>query len=136
MDLGAIVRNPEDGLITFTFGPSPRKLSGMAQLLQTLVIELMTDPLPSLGRGSGFVSTIRGALLGDETTVAANAGRALDAAKAHVLQYQADDISLRDSERLLDVRLRRLYWSGSDGKWFADLELKSVSGSRFVFTAA
>jgi hypothetical protein len=134
MDLGAIVRNPDDGLITFTFGPSPRKLSGMAQLLQTLVIELMSDPLPSLGRGSGFVSVLRNALIDDEGVVSANANRALDTAKAHVLQYQSDDTTLRDSERLLDVRLRRIYWA--DNKWFTDLELKSVSGSRFVFSAA
>ena len=133
MDLGAIVRDPDDGLITFTFGPSPRKLSGMAQLLQTLVIELMSDPLPSLGRGSGFVSALRSAFVDDEGTVAANASRALDSAKAHVLQSQADDTTLRDSERLLDVRLRRIYFAN---KWFADLELKSVSGSRFVFSAA
>jgi len=133
MDLGAIVRDPEDGLITFTFGPSPRKLSGMAQLLQTLVIELMSDPLPSLGRGSGFVSVLRSAIVDDESPVSANASRAIDTAKAHILQYQADDPSLRDSERLLDVRMRRLYYAN---KWFADLELKSVSGSRFVFTAA
>jgi hypothetical protein len=133
MDLGAIVRDPDDGLITFTFGPSPRKLSGMAQLLQTLVIELMSDPLPSLGRGSGFVSSLRAAFAGDEGTVAANASRALDTAKAHILQFQSDDVSLRDSERLLDVRVRRIYWAN---KWFADLELKSVSGSRFVFSAA
>lgn len=133
MDLGAIVRDPDDGLITFTFGPSPRKLSGMAQLLQTLVIELMSDPLPSLGRGSGFVSALRGAFVDDEGTVAANASRGLDTAKAHILQFQADDTTLRDSERLLDVRLRRIYFAN---KWFADLELKSVSGSRFVFSAA
>jgi len=133
MDLGAIVRDPDDGLITFTFGPSPRKLSGMAQLLQTLVIELMSDPFPSLGRGSGFVSALRDALVGDEGVVAANASRALDLAKSHVLQFQADDPTLRDSERLLDVRVRRIYFAN---KWFAELELKSVSGSRFVFNAA
>lgn len=133
MDLGAIVRDPDDGLITFTFGPSPRKLSGMAQLLQTLVIELMSDPLPSLGRGSGFVSALRSAIADDEGTVAANASRGLDTAKAHILQFQADDTTLRDSERLLDVRMRRIYFAN---KWFADLELKSVSGSRFVFSAA
>jgi hypothetical protein len=133
MDLGAIVRNPDDGLITFTFGPSPRKLSGMAQLLQTLVIELMSDPLPSLARGSGFVSVLRDSIVDDEGTVSANASRALDTAKAHILQYQAEDTTLRDSERLLDVRMRRIYYAG---KWFAELELKSVSGSRFVFNAA
>ena len=133
MDLGAIVRDPDDGLITFTFGPSPRKLSGMAQLLQTLVIELMSDPLPSLGRGSGFVSALRNSIVDDEGTVSANASRALDAAKGHILQSQADDTSLKDSERLLNVRMRRLYYAN---KWFADLELQSVSGSRFVFSAA
>lgn len=133
MDLGAIVRNPDDGLITFTFGPSPRKLSGMAQLLQTLVIELMSDPLPSLGRGSGFVSVLRDSFVDDEGAVSANASRALDTAKGHILQFQSDDVSLRDSERLLDVRMRRIYWAD---KWFVDLELKSVSGSRFVFSAA
>jgi len=133
MDLGAIVRDPDDGLITFTFGPSPRKLSGMAQLLQTLVIELMSDPLPSLGRGSGFVSALRNAVVDDEGTVAANASRALDTAKGHILQFQADDVSLKDSERLLDVRMRNIYWAN---KWFVDLELKSVAGTRFVFSAA
>ncbi len=133
MDLGAIVRDPDDGLITFTFGPSPRKLSGMAQLLQTLVIELMSDPFPSLGRGSGFVSALRTAIVGDEGTVTANASRALDTAKGHILTFQADDPTLRDSERLLDVRMRRLYYAN---KWFADLELKSIAGTRFVFSAA
>lgn len=134
MDLGVIVRRPEDAVIEFTLGASPRQLSGTAQLLQSVVIELMSDPLPALGRGSGFVSALRGHPTDDRSTVQALAARALDTAKTHILQYQANDRGLRDSERLLDIALRRLY---SDGlRWYADLLLRSVSGTRTVFTAA
>lgn len=134
MDLGVIVRDPAEGLITFALGPSPRKLSGVAQLLQTVVVELVSDPLPVLGRGSGFVSALRSSPVDDRGSVAAAAARALDTAKAHILEYQANDRGLTDSERLLDLRMKRLYTDGV--RWFAELNLKAVSGSREVFTAA
>lgn len=106
----------------------------MAQLLQTVVIELVSDPLPALGRGSGFVSALRRSLVDERGSVAAATARALDMAKAHILEAQSNDQGLSDSERLLDLRMKRLY---SDGvQWYADLNLRSVSGSREVFTAA
>lgn len=134
MDFGAIVRDPKDGTITFTSGKAPRRLVGMGQLLQTLVIELMSDPQPFIGRGSGFVRVLRASPGEDVAVVTSNASRALTTAKNHIFGYQSNDPGLLDSERLQDAKLRNLTTDGQ--RWFADIEMKSVSGTRFLFTAA
>lgn len=130
MDFGAITRDPDAGVITFSAGPMPRRIAGIAQLVQSLIIELMADPRPELGRGSGFVTTLRTSSTDDVTGTSAALSRSLDLAKEHMLQSQSYDTGLKDSERLRDVSLRGLATDGQ--QWFADLDLVSVAGERFI----
>lgn len=130
MDFGAIVRNPTDGVITFSSGASPRKLSGIGQLVQALVIELMADPRPEIGRGSGFVTLMRNTPTDDVPTASSALARALDLAKENLLTGQSYDTSLSNSERLRNVTLRNLTTDGQ--QWFVDLDLESIAGERYV----
>lgn len=130
MDFGAITRNPDTGVITFSSGAAPRKLSGIGQLVQSLIIELMADPRPELGRGSGFVSLLRTLQTDDVPTASTSLSRAVDLASEHIISSQSYDIGLTESERLKSVSLRNLATDGQ--QWFADLDLESVAGERFV----
>jgi len=131
MDYGAIVRDPDTGVVTFSSGASPRKIQGIAQLVQSLVIELMADPRPEFGRGSGFVTVIRNTPTDEDlSTATAALSRALDLARENIINNQAYDVSLTDSERLRDVTIRNL--AADNDQWFVDLDLQSVAGERFL----
>ena len=130
MDFGAIIRNPDTGVITFSSGAAPRKISGIGQLLQSLIIELMADPRPELGRGSGFVTLLRNLQTDDVPTASTSLSRALSLASENLIAHQAYDVGLTESERLKSVSLRDLVTDGE--QWFADLDLVSVAGERFV----
>jgi hypothetical protein len=130
MDFGAIVRNPDTGVITFSSGASPRKISGIGQLVQSLIIELMADPRPELGRGSGFVTLLRTLPTDDVPTASTSLSRALGLAVENILSNQSYDVGLTESERMKSASLRDLVTDGQ--QWFVDLDLVSVAGERFV----
>jgi len=130
MDFGAIVRDPSSGVITFSSGSAPRKISGIGQLVQSLIIELMADPRPELGRGSGFVTLLRDLPTDDVPTASTSLSRALNLAVENLISHQSYDVGLAESERLKSASLRNLATDGQ--QWFADLDLVSVAGERFV----
>lgn len=128
MDFGA-VSPQESGVVLLESGRSPKFLKGTDLLLQTVVIELCSDPLPSRG-GSGFVSSLR------EIPLGANEGRSIASsrlriAEENVLRSQRD-AALADDERLQSLDLMD-FREGTDG-WEADIRMIAVSGAEIVRT--
>jgi len=131
MDYGAIVRDPDTGIVTFSSGASPRKIQGIVQLVQALIIELMADPRPAFGRGSGFISALRTTPTDEDLSVVTSAlSRSLDLARENIIRNQSYDVGLTESERLRDVTIRNL--ASDADQWFVDLDLQSVAGERFL----
>lgn len=128
MDFGAISPR-EDGTVLLESGRSPKFLKGLDLLLQTVVIEICSDPLPNRG-GSGFVSSLHEIPLGAQEGRSIASSR-LRRAEEDILRFQRD-ASLADDERLQSLELID-FREGTDG-WEADLRMVAVSGAEIQRT--
>jgi len=126
MDYG-VVRN-EQGALLLESGNSPVMVRGMDALIQTVLIELCSKPLPSQG-GSGFASGLFEEPLGSTDVERILAAR-LRNARQNILAYQRD-ASLSSDEQLADLRLLAVR-DGSARE--ADISITSVSGLEVVRT--
>jgi len=126
MDYG-VVRN-EQGALLLESGNSPVMVRGMDALIQTVLIELCSKPLPSQG-GSGFASGLFEEPLGSTDVERILAAR-LRNARQNILAYQRD-ASLSSDEQLADLRLLSVR-DGSSRE--ADISITSVSGLEVVRT--
>ena len=126
MDYG-VVRN-EQGALLLESGNSPVMIRGMDALIQTVLIELCSKPLPSQG-GSGFASGLFEEPLGSTDVERILAAR-LRNARQNILAYQRD-ASLSSDEQLADLRLLSVR-DGSSRE--ADISITSVSGLEVVRT--
>lgn len=126
MDYG-VVRN-EQGALLLESGNSPVMIRGMDALIQTVLIELCSKPLPSQG-GSGFASGLFEEPLGSTDVERILAAR-LRNARQNILAYQRD-ASLSSDEQLADLRLLAVR-DGSARE--ADISITSVSGLEVVRT--
>lgn len=123
MDFG--VTFPQaDGTILLESGDSQRMIQGSDLLLQTVVIEICSDPLPNRG-GSGFVTALKTMPLGASEARTILSSR-LRLAEEDILKSQRD-ANLTDEERLQSLDIIDLR-EGSDG-WEADLAMMAVSGT-------
>jgi len=122
-----VVRN-EQGALLLESGNSPVMIRGMDALIQTVLIELCSKPLPSQG-GSGFASGLFEEPLGSTDVERILAAR-LRNARQNILAYQRD-ASLSSDEQLADLRLLSVR-DGSSRE--ADISITSVSGLEVVRT--
>jgi hypothetical protein len=122
-----VVRN-EQGALLLESGNSPVMVRGMDALIQTVLIELCSKPLPSQG-GSGFASGLFEEPLGSTDVERILAAR-LRNARQNILAYQRD-ASLSSDEQLADLRLLAVR-DGSSRE--ADISITSVSGLEVVRT--
>jgi len=122
-----VVRN-EQGALLLESGNSPVMVRGMDALIQTVLIELCSKPLPSQG-GSGFASGLFEEPLGSTDVERILAAR-LRNARQNILAYQRD-ASLSSDEQLADLRLLSVR-DGSSRE--ADISITSVSGLEVVRT--
>lgn len=126
MDYG-VVRN-EQGSFLLESGNSPAMIRGMDALIQTVLIELCSKPLPPLG-GSGFVSGLFEEPMGSSDAERILAAR-LRNARHNLLAYQ-QDASLPADEQLADLRLLEV----RDGDVReADILIVNVAGEEAVRT--
>jgi hypothetical protein len=125
LDYGAIVQEA-DGAIRLTSGASPRMLTGLDLLIQTVVIEICSD-ISDRG-GSGFIRALFENPL-DEAESRSIISNRLRLAEENILTSQRDS-QLSGDERLQELELTDLR-SVNQG-WEADLALTSVSGITIV----
>lgn len=129
MDFG-VVSPQTDGSILLLSGDSARMLQGLDMLVQTLLIELCSQPTDQ--GGSGFVTALQGLPLGAPNAQQLISER-LRTAEENMLAFQRDE-RLADTERLRSLRLQDLR-EGNDG-WEADILLQAVSGDTVTRTIA
>ena len=127
MDYG-VVRNT-DGTLILSSGNSPQMVRGMDALVQTVLIELCSKPLPPQG-GSGFVAGMLESTVGD-TEAAQDMSLRLRNAKQNILAYQRD-ANLPQDERLSDLRLLSVRPQGMG--WAVDIRVTNVSGEEQIIS--
>jgi len=129
MDYGVI--RISAGLIALESGESPVMLQGMDALVQAVVIELCSKPLPPHG-GSGFASGLLETPLGS-SDAGFIVGARLRNARQNILSAQRDQ-DLPPEERLADLTLLALRPNYGANSWEADIRLLNSAGQETVRT--
>lgn len=124
-----ITRLPATGSdqVGFGLGSSPAKVSGVESLVQQVIVELLSDYSPILGRGAGLETLVSGSSPQEAQSTRGNIISAIASAKAHILLNQQGGASLTPQERLQD--LRPIDVSSRDGlSWNIEIEVINVAG--------
>jgi hypothetical protein len=103
------------------------KVSGIQDLVQRVMIELLSDFSPILSRGAGLKSLIEQSAIGDEDEVRRNIRTSVSAAKANILGCQQSSSNLSAEELLDDLRILSITIDESS-TWFVELQVISKSG--------
>jgi hypothetical protein len=92
-----------DDVVTFSLLPVTQ-VRGISKLVQTILVDLLSDPSEITGRGAGLVASLTAAVTSDEAGVTLIAASAVDVVKSGILQRQRATVSDLD-EQLVDLRL-------------------------------
>jgi len=102
-------------------------VSGVEALVQQVIVELLSDYNPILGRGAGLESLVSRSSPQDATQTRGNIISAISSARAHILLNQQGGAALTPQERLQD--LRPIDVSSRDGlSWNIEIEVINVAG--------
>ena len=102
-------------------------MSGVEALVQQVIVELLSDYNPILGRGAGLESLVSRSSPQDVSATRSNIISAISSARAHILLNQQGGASLTPQERLQDLRLIDV--SSRDGmSWNIEIEVINVAG--------
>lgn len=93
-----------DGRISLTSGDMPSRVVGMDALIQEVLIELVSDVIPSRGRGAGAVQAGNNHVF-NEDAFAGDMRQAVSTAQTHILTNQSRVGSLSPEERLASLTL-------------------------------
>jgi hypothetical protein len=95
-------------------------------LIQTALIELLSDPIPSRARGAGLLSLMLDADATKSDYAVGNFRQAIDTAKTHILANQQQATNLKMSERLKELTL--IDAGMVDFQWNISIRLENQSG--------
>lgn len=102
-------------------------MTGIEALVQQVIVELLSDYDPNLGRGAGLETIVSRSSPQEVSTTRGNILTAIASAKAHILLNQQGGAILAPEERLRD--LRPLDVSSRDGmSWNIEIEVINTAG--------
>lgn len=119
--------SPNSDKVGFGLGSSPAKVSGVEALVQQVIVELLSDYDPNLGRGAGLETIISRSSPQEAQATRGNIISAISSAKAHILLNQQGGASLTPQERLQDLRPTEVS-SGDGMSWNIAIEVINVAG--------
>lgn len=129
-----IHRADSTGKLSYSLSNNPEKVSGVSQLVQEIVIELLSDYDPVTNRGSNLSKNLANlGSISDVDGARSAVDEAVRATRTHILTRQQNQSSLRADERLRDLTL--LSVTAGDGfTWKIELNLTTLRGQSIVFT--
>lgn len=130
MDLGVV--QVANNVLTPGLGTTPVRVSGLRALVQEVLIELLSDPIPDRGRGAGLAQLVAGLPPQNISQAKGTFAQAVNTARTHVLANQRYAGNLTASERLRDMTLIRAELNGLT--WELDIQLSNVAGESATFT--
>lgn len=119
-----------DGTVRFGLLPVTR-VRGISKLVQTILVDLLSDPSEITGRGAGLVASLTAAMTADETAVSMLAASAVETVKSGILQRQRTIVSDLD-EQLVDLRL--LSVTAAVSGWSIAIEVTNAAARSVVVT--
>ena len=126
MDLLLHRSGPDDVL---TFGLTGERTSGVSQLVQAVLIDLLSDFDPALNRGSNLRRNLADVGEDEQTAAEQAVEEALRAVRSHVFAQQQADPSLRPDERLKSLTLLSVRSAGVR-RWKIELALVNMRGEQ------
>lgn len=130
MDLGVV--QIVGSVLTPGLGLAPARVSGLRALVQEVLIELLSDPLPERGRGSGLSLLVATLLPQQEAQAKGTFAQAVSTAQTHVLANQRYAENLTANERLRSVTLIKAELDHLT--WVIDILVTNVAGENATFT--
>lgn len=115
------------GRLSFTVTQSPRAVRGLSQLIQQIVVDLLSSYRPDLGRGSGLRDALSQITTDNESEATSVVNGAVRAVSGFVIARQNMASNLSADERLKSITVLSVSYSPSSG-WDIKLELTPESG--------
>lgn len=131
MDYG-IIKIADNGELTIESGDTPKRVSGLSALVQEVLIELLSDPIPAQSRGAGLASILLTAPLGDDSVTSSSIASAVSVAQSHIFTNQQFATNLQPEGRLRKLELLRA--SRLPNGWRVDVQVTNQAGEVVSFT--
>lgn len=131
MDYG-IFSIAASGEVTIGSGDTPQRVSGLRALVQEVLIELLSDPMPERSRGAGLASILLEAIPGEDAVVASNITTAIQAAQAHVFTNQQLANNLTPNDRLRALEL--IQAQRTESGWDVSVRVTNQAGETATFS--
>lgn len=112
--------------VSLATGNNAAKISGINELIQITLIELLSDPQPTKARGAGLATLILNSNPADASQMPAKLSRAISTAKTHILANQSSSKTLSKNERLADLKLLSAKLDGT--LWRLDIQITNQAG--------
>lgn len=122
-----LTRANNAGRLSFSVMQSPQTVRGLSQLIQQIVVDLLSDYRADLGRGASLRASLSQITTDDESAAAGIVSGAVRAVSASVLSRQNLATNLSADERLRSLTVLSVIYSQSVG-WDIQLELVPESG--------
>lgn len=123
--------------LVFELSNEPAKVSGLFELLQTIIVTLINRPGSNRwrpGSGGGLLNGLGNAIAsGSLNTVSSIVSQAVGRTKEEIIAAQAGQTSLDPNERLLNLKLGGLTFDEASRAVRATLELTTYGGTQLAF---
>jgi hypothetical protein len=103
-----------DGRITLLSGDNPSRVTGLDALIQEILIELLSNQIPSRGRGAGVLASADNFVFNDSALIS-DLRQSVSTAQSHIIANQQSATTLKADERLASLTF--LSAKVSDGAW-------------------
>lgn len=122
----------EDNVLNFGLASNARMVRGVVQLVQQVVVDLLSDYDPVTNRGSNLSKRIQEISDDDQTSAQQIVNEAVNLTQTHILRQQEGNSSIRSDERLGELRVVNVEPAGNL-TWKIELELVPIRGEPVVF---
>lgn len=127
-----IYTSGENNLLNFGLATNPQMVRGVAQLVQQVVVDLLSDFDPVTNRGSNLGKRLQEITDDDQPTAEQIVSESVRLTQTHILKQQEGNSSIRADERLQELRVVNVEPAGNL-TWKIELELIPIRGAPIVF---
>jgi hypothetical protein len=131
-DLGIYSVNPTSRELSFSVFSQPTLVRGITQLIQQVVVDLVSDFDPVTGRGSNLLNRLGQITSDDRAQASKIASESINRSQRNVLRQQESFSSLSSTEKLESLRLISIA-PGDFNTWIIEVELTPLRGQSVRF---
>ena len=122
----AIIQVTDDNKIRLSSGETTSRITGMQALIQQVLIELLSDPIPDRSRGAGLILAVNTIAPTESANINSVFPQIISVTQAHIIANQQLAPNLTAEERL--VRLEYISGTYDRIEWTLDFRIINVAG--------